>query len=62
MRNAILMLLNVARVLLDVLQEIFDAAAYARFLDRTKRASSREAYSAFCRDRDAGRERRPRCC
>jgi hypothetical protein len=44
------------------LREIFDESAYTRFLSRTRTVSSREAYAAFCREYDAARARRPRCC
>jgi hypothetical protein len=43
-------------------REIFDESAYARFLDRKKMASSREAYAAFCREYEGAKARRPRCC
>jgi hypothetical protein len=44
------------------LREIFDEAAYARFLERTGQPSSRAAYAGFLRERAASHERRPRCC
>jgi len=44
------------------LREIFDEAAYARFLARTGQSSSRAAYAGFLRERTASQERRPRCC
>jgi hypothetical protein len=44
------------------LREIFDEAAYARFLERTGQLSSRAAYAGFLRERAASHERRPRCC
>ncbi len=44
------------------LREIFDEAAYARFLARTGQSSSRAAYAGFLRERAAQHERRPRCC
>ena len=44
------------------LREIFDEAAYARFLARTGQPSSRAAYAGFLRERAALHERRPRCC
>jgi len=49
-------------VLMTVLREIFDEAAYARFLSRTQRASSTQAYAAFTRERESVQNRRPRCC
>lgn len=56
---------NVSRVaqrLMCVLREIFDEAPYARFLARTQAKSSREAYAAFCRERESASARRARCC
>jgi hypothetical protein len=50
------------RVLRDTLREIFDEAAYARFLRREGRASSSEAYAAFRREFDEAKLRRPKCC
>ncbi|MGH9497423.1 MAG: hypothetical protein ACRD3B_20670 [Candidatus Sulfotelmatobacter sp.] len=44
------------------LREIFDEAAYARFLERTNSTSSREAYAAFWREREAIKARQPKCC
>ena len=53
---------NAGRILLAVLREIFDEASYARFLEREQTVSSPEAYSAFCREREATHARRPKCC
>ena len=50
------------RLLLAALREIFDEAAYSRFLERTGQSSSRAAYAGFLRERAALHERRPRCC
>jgi hypothetical protein len=50
------------RVLRDTLREIFDEAAYARFLRREGRVSSSEAYAAFRREFDEAKLRRPKCC
>jgi hypothetical protein len=49
-------------MLASALREIFDESAYARFLDRGQLTSSREAYAAFCREYEAAKARRPRCC
>ena len=46
----------------EALREIFDEAAYARFLARTGQPSSRAAFAGFLRERAASQERRPRCC
>ncbi len=45
-----------------VLREIFDEAAYERFLARTQGVRSRASYAAFWRERQAAVERRVRCC
>jgi hypothetical protein len=44
------------------LREIFDEAAYARFLDRAGIVSSREAYAAFRREFEDAKVRRLKCC
>ena len=48
-------------ILFSTLHEIFDEAAYSRFLQRTKMASSPAAYAAFWRERES-RTPNPRCC
>ena len=53
---------NSLRLLFTALREIFDEAAYARFLERTGQFSSRAAYAGFLRERAAQQERRARCC
>lgn len=50
------------RLFWEMLREIFDEAAYERFLVRTGRASSRESFAAFMEASKVKRERRPRCC
>jgi len=50
------------RTLMATLQEIFDEAAYARFLERAGIASSSEAYAAFRREFEEVKVRRPKCC
>jgi hypothetical protein len=50
------------RILVDALREIFDEAAYARFLGRAGLASSSEAYAEFQRELEEGKVRRPKCC
>jgi hypothetical protein len=52
---------SVVRILISALREIFDEAAYTRFLDRKQIASSRTAYAAFCREQES-RGPKPRCC
>jgi hypothetical protein len=50
------------RTVMATLREIFDEAAYSRFLDRAGMASSSEAYAAFRREFDEVKVRRPKCC
>jgi len=50
------------RVFVTVLREIFDEAAYERFLRRRQIASSAEAYHAFYHERESAYVRRTRCC
>jgi hypothetical protein len=53
---------DLAAIAVAALREIFDEAAYARFLDRAGMASSREAYAAFRREFEEAKLRRPKCC
>ena len=50
------------QILRNVLREIFDEAAYARFLGRRGLASSSGAYAAFRREFEEAKARRPKCC
>lgn len=50
------------RVLLEILREIFDENAYARYLARTGGSPSRASYAGFLREIECTRARRPRCC
>jgi len=52
----------VARTVLAALREIFDEAAYARFLQRECQESSTDAYAEFWRERGNAYGRRSRCC
>jgi hypothetical protein len=47
--------------LLAALREIFDEAAYERFLERASLASSPKAYAEFLREQERI-STRPRCC
>jgi hypothetical protein len=49
-------------LLWQTLHEIFDEAAYGRFLARNRLASSRHAYAEFLVEHDPAKARRPRCC
>ena len=53
---------NAARIVWQTLREIFDEAAYTRFLDRNQMSSSPQAYASFLREREAAAARRVRCC
>ncbi len=53
---------NFKAIVFAALREIFDEAAYARFLSRAGMVSSSAAYAAFCRERENISARRPRCC
>jgi hypothetical protein len=55
-------IVEVGKIFLATLREIFDEAAYARFLRRTGMPSSRAAYAAFWRERESANARRPKCC
>ena len=55
-------IVKASRILLATLREIFDEAAYARFLTRTQTPSSTKAYAAFRQEFDEARTRRPKCC
>jgi hypothetical protein len=50
------------RILLETLREIFDEAAYERFLTRTRMVSSAQAYAAFREEFEEAKARRPKCC
>jgi hypothetical protein len=50
------------RIFWDMLQEIFEESAYARFLAREQVASTPESYAAFLREQELSKARRPRCC
>jgi hypothetical protein len=56
------LIVSIWRTFVATLREIFDEAAYARFLSRAGIASSSEAYAAFRREFDETKVRRPRCC
>lgn len=57
-----MVLRKAARILISALREIFDEAAYDRFLQRTQAPSSPAAYAAFWREREGNKAPRPRCC
>ena len=49
------------RIFVAMMREIFDEAAYTRFLQMTRTTSSPAAYAAFWRERENQRPK-PRCC
>jgi hypothetical protein len=49
-------------LLISTLREIFDEAAYSRFLSRHGMRSCPRAYAAFMREQELTKARRPRCC
>ena len=55
-------IIKAAKIVLAILREIFDEAAYDRFLRRTQMASSPGAYAAFRQEFEEGKTRRPKCC
>ena len=50
------------RILVATLREIFDEAAYARFLSQAGMVSSSAAYAEFRREFEEAKVRRPKCC
>lgn len=62
MKHGTVAIPNFMATTLAILREIFDEAAYARFLNRAGIASSREAYWAFRREYEEAKVRRPKCC
>jgi len=55
-------LVQATRILVATLREIFDEAAYDRFLCRTQMTSSAKAYAAFLAEFEEAKTRRPKCC
>jgi len=55
-------LIDAWRTLAATLREIFDEAAYARFLNRAGMSASGESYAAFRREFEEAKLRRPKCC
>jgi hypothetical protein len=51
-----------AKIVMAMLREIFDEAAYDRFLGRRQMASSPSAYAAFRQEFEDAKMRRPKCC
>ena len=55
-------IVKAARIVMATLREIFDEAAYDRFLLRKQMASSPRAYAAFRQEFEDAKMRRPKCC
>ena len=55
-------LIRFLQLIRAALREIFDEAAYSRFLCRTQSVSSPQAYAAFCREQESVHRCRARCC
>jgi len=53
---------RILKLALEVLREIFDESAYARFLNRQGLKTSRQSYAAFRREHENKKACRPRCC
>lgn len=53
---------RVVELLRAALREIFDEAAYSRFLQRTHANSSPAAYAEFWSERETGGAPRIKCC
>ena len=54
--------MSALRIIWATLREIFDEAAYDRFLRTRGLTTSSEAYESFQQGRRATQERKPRCC
>jgi len=53
---------NIIATVVATFREIFDEAAYSRFLARHEMRSSPGAYAAFLREQEGIKARRPKCC
>jgi len=49
-------------LIIATLREVFDEAAYMRFLEGRQIPSSRRAFAEFRREREAVTARSPKCC
>jgi hypothetical protein len=54
--------LSVIRLMGSTLREIFDESAYSRFLLRRGLSSDSASYTAFLREQESAKARRPKCC
>ncbi len=53
---------NIIATVVATLREIFDEAAYSRFLARHEMCPCPSAYAAFLREQEGIKARRPKCC
>jgi hypothetical protein len=60
--KAMELLRRVFRILGAMLREVFDEAAYGRFLAQTGSHRSSASYREFMRERETATARKPRCC
>ena len=60
--GALMAIVRSFTVVAATLREIFDEAAYQRFLERTCLESSADAYAIFRQENEQAKTRRPRCC
>jgi hypothetical protein len=56
------LILRAAKTAMAMLREIFDEAAYDRFLRRQQMVSSQRSYAAFRQEFEEAKTRRPKCC
>jgi hypothetical protein len=54
--------MKVWRIMREVLSEIFDEAAYARFCTREALPRGRDSYAEFLRESNTSRGTKVRCC
>lgn len=53
---------SIWKTLCSTIREVFDEAAYERFLSRSKGLRSIPTYREFLRERESVASRKPRCC
>ena len=55
-------LVKAFRIAGEILREIFEESAYARYLARHGASVGRSSYAAFLREQEVLKARRPKCC
>ena len=55
-------LFSFIRIVRLTMREIFDEAAYARYLERTGTSGSRQAYASFLEEKHQAKSPAARCC